>query len=297
MARSTQSTWVAFALLLGAYAQPAAAQDKPGAPAPAAGAAPAAPADAPSPAADKPATESQAEPVAPVETPPESGVAYATPAEPAPAVGWANPGDASAAEASVTEGVPPNFAEPPPPPRSRRDPLSLIGLYYSTAASVGDTRDFAGGFSWGGFTFDGRQRVYDRLAVGVSLGWQYFHYKSYRTTTVGNLTVTGVQARQQTVFPMLATLHYSFKDDAQVAMPFVGLGLGAYAVNRLVDIGPAARFTDNSWHLGFAPEVGVALPGRSGSMLVACKFHYAFKTDDAPKQTYFNFSVGGAFDD
>lgn len=190
--------------------------------------------------------------------------------------------------------------EPPPPPpphRSDRDPLSLIAIYYNTAAPVSDLRDFGGGFSWAGMSLDGRQRVKGRLALGISLAWQRFHYKSLETTTIGVVTVSGVQARQQATFPMLATLHYSFRDDPSQSLPFVGLGVGAYYSDRLLDVGPAARFTDTTWQFGFAPEVGVAFPGWAGALMVACKFHYAFKTDDTYQQTYFNFNVGGAFDD
>jgi len=190
--------------------------------------------------------------------------------------------------------------EPPPPPpphRSERDPLSLIAVYYNTAAPVSDLRDFGGGFSWAGMSLDGRQRVKGRLALGISLAWQRFHYKSLETTTVGVVTVSGVQARQQATFPMLATVHYSFRDDPSQSLPFVGLGVGAYYTDRLLDVGPAARFTDTTWQFGFAPEVGVAFPGWAGALMVACKFHYAFKTDDTYQQTYFNFNVGGAFDD
>jgi len=190
--------------------------------------------------------------------------------------------------------------EPPPPPpphSSERDPLSLIAVYYSTAAPVGDSRDFNGGFSWAGLTLDGRQRVTGRLALGVSLAWQRFAYKSLATTTIGDITVTGVQARQQATFPMLATVHYSFSDDVSGPLPFVGLGVGAMLRDRLLDVGPAARFTDTSWHFGLAPEVGVAIPGYAGSLMVACKFHYAFEADDVPDLMYFNFNLGGAFDD
>ena len=207
-------------------------------------------------------------------------------------MGWANSADAAASP--VGPGAP---YEPLPPPMSHRDHLSLIGVYYSTAAALSHTRDFGGGFSWSGFTFEGRQRVYQSLAVGLSLAWQNFDYKSRETATVGQVTVTGVMARQQTVFPLLATAHYTFRDGMEGPLPFLGLGLGAYSVNRILDVGPAARFTDSSWHFGLAPEVGVAFPGTGGALLVACRFHYAFKMDDTPQQTYFNFSVGGAFDD
>lgn len=278
-----------------AMAQPAAPAGPPPpvtdpTPAPAAPAAPAA-----APATATPATS------APAPANPEAATGASTPAAEAPTgaappVGWAVATDAPGS--SAAPGAPPLLEPPPPPPRlGRRDPLSLIALYYNTAAPVSDTRDFGGGFSWVGVSLDGRQRVHGRLALGVSLAWQRFAYKSLETTTLGDVTVTGVQARQQATFPMLVTVHYSFHDEPDHSLPFVGLGAGAYYVDRLLDVGPAARFTDTTWQFGFAPELGISFPGSGGALMIACKFHYAFETDDTPQQTYFNFNFGGAFDD
>ena len=297
MAKSTKLRTLAGATLLVGWANSALAQ-----PAAPAGAPPpvtdAAPAPAAPPAAAAPtAAAATSTPGATNTSEPAAPPASAAPAGAAPPVGWAVATDTPSTAAPGPQ--PPPVSEPPPPPphNAERDPLSLIAIYYSTAAPVSDTRDFGGGFSWAGLTLDGRQRVHKHLAVGVSLAWQRLAYKSLETTTVGDVTVTGVQARQQAIFPMLATVHYSFRDDVSRSLPFVGLGVGGYYVDRLLDVGPAARFTDTTWMFGFAPEVGIGFPGWSGALMLACKFHYAFKTDDTPQQTYFNFNVGGAFDD
>ena len=113
---------------------------------------------------------------------------------------------------------------------------------------------------------------------------------------MGAVTVTGTQRREQTVFPLLVTGHYYLHEDATRTLPFLGLGLGAYRVSRVLDIGPTSSFGDARWLFGFAPELGVVFPSGNSGLVLATKFHYAFKAGDTPQQTYFNFNVGGIID-
>ena len=244
-----------------------------------------------------------AEPAAPLpattagEMPATAATDDSAPTGPPPAVVYANPQDAAQArpapQAQPAIVEPPVYANLEPP---QRDALSLAAIYYNTAAPLGDTRDFAGGFSWWGVSFDLRQKLQDKVSGGLSVAWQSFAYKTWRTTTLGAVTVTGTQSRYQTTLPILLTGHYYIRDNPEAAMPFVGMGIGGYHVTRTLDIGPLARFSDSSWHLGFAPEIGISFPSRTGALMLATKFHYAFTAGDAPHQMYFNFNLGASID-
>lgn len=170
----------------------------------------------------------------------------------------------------------------------------MFAVYYNTAIPFSGTRDFVPRFSWWGFSFDFRQRLVPNVALGMSFEWQGFDDKTRKTTTLGEVTVTGTQYREQTSFPLLATGHYYFREAPDSVLPFVGVGVGGYRINRALDLGPYIRFTEANWHFGFAPEIGVSFPSRTGALLLRSRLHYTLKSGDAPSQLYWTFAVGGA---
>jgi outer membrane protein W len=93
------------------------------------------------------------------------------------------------------------------------------------------------------------------------------------------------------VFPLLATGNYYFLTDPRAARPYAGLGVGAYAAERRLDVG-IWTMADTSWHFGLAPEVGVVLPLARRNLTVSTKFNYAFASDRWDPLMYMNFNVG-----
>jgi outer membrane protein len=106
-----------------------------------------------------------------------------------------------------------------------------------------------------------------------------------------SVTATGTLVTHLNVFPMLATGHYYLKTDPRDIRPYGGLGIGAYSVERRVDLG-FWTLNDSSWHFGFAPEIGVVLPTGAAGVVVATKFNYAFPSDGWNEVMYFNFNLG-----
>lgn len=249
-----------------------------------------APEESPGPApSEPPPTETAPAPAEPA-PPPE-------PTEPPPPVGWAprepapTPG---AGESAYHAGIVEPPAPPPPASPDEVDSISMFAVYYNVAIPFGDTRDFAADFSWWGFSFDFRQRLVPKVALGVSFEWQGFSEKTRETVTLGAVSVTGTQVREETSFPLLATGHYYLRDAADSVLPFVGAGVGGYRVNRTLDVGPTVRFTDAEWLFGFAPEIGVSFPSSTGALIVRSRFHIALQHDAIPQQMYWTFALGGA---
>ena len=170
----------------------------------------------------------------------------------------------------------------------------MFAVYYNVAIPFSGTRDFTDDFSWWGFSFDFRQRLVPKVALGVSFEWQGFDETTRETVTFGAVTVTGTQLREATSFPLLATGHYYLRDAPDGLLPFVGAGVGAYRVNRTLDVGPTVRFTDAEWLFGFAPEVGVSFPSSTGALILRTRFHIGLQHDDIPQQMYWTFALGGA---
>lgn len=218
----------------------------------------------------------------------------AEPQQPPPAVGW---GPEGVDNQTAPTAPPPAIVEPPLPPAPAPGPvdaISMFAVYYNVALPLSGTRDFVPRFSWWGFSFDFRQRLAPHVALGISFEWQGFDDKTRKTVTLGDVTVTGTQFREQTSFPLLLTGHYYLREAANSVLPFVGVGVGGYRINRALDLGPYIRFTDANWHFGVAPEIGVSFPSRTGALLLRSRLHYALKSGDAPAQLYWTLALGGA---
>ena len=120
--------------------------------------------------ADAEPSERDASAPLPTPSPSEPAGTSSGPSEPPPQVTWANPQDAQASTAAEPPPAHQPIDEPLPPPsysHPARDPISSVAAFFNTAAPLGDTRDFVGGFGWWGFSFDFRQRIVERTALGL----------------------------------------------------------------------------------------------------------------------------------
>lgn len=189
-----------------------------------------------------------------------------------------------AAPAPTPHQGPPDAARP----RPKRDSLVVA---YSTSVGLGDTHDFAPNFSFLGFSLDWRARVSDQFWPGVSLGWQVLYGKDFKTLQYRSTTFTGTIATNLNLIPMLITGSYYFLTDPKGVRPYGGFGVGAYAAEHRIDVG-SWTVSDTSWHFGFAPELGVALPTGSRQLVVSTKFNYAGASGRWDPLMYWNFNLG-----
>lgn len=189
------------------------------------------------------------------------------------------------------QAYPPAASYPPGPasrPRQKNDSLLVA---YNTSVGLGDTHRFAPDFSFLGFSLDWRARVSDHFWPGISLSWQVLYGKEVKTLHYGNSTFNGTIATNLNLFPMLVTGSYYFLTDPRGARPYAGFGIGAYAAEHRLDVGPWT-VSEATWHFGFAPELGVALPTGSRTLVVSTKFNYASASGRWDPLMYLNFNVG-----
>lgn len=155
------------------------------------------------------------------------------------------------------------------------------------------TRDFVASNSYRGLTFEGRRFVTPALSVGGSVGWNTFHDEATGLFSIANLDITGTQFRRIYMVPLLVTAHYYLRGEpgGSGALPFAGLGIGAYHIERLFDIG-VFQFTDSNWHFALAPEIGVFVPAGGMKALISVRYSYAFKAGDGTEHSYIGIGVG-----
>jgi opacity protein-like surface antigen len=153
-----------------------------------------------------------------------------------------------------------------------------------------ETKDYVAKTSWLGFSIEGRQFVTGSITLGISAGWQTFYEKAYRSSEQGSRTVTGTQYRYENIFPALATGHLYF-GSPDAAKYYVGAGIGTYWIEQRTEVGLYAA-TNDEWHFGFAPEIGVVLPSGSTSWVLLARYNYALEAGDQPEQQWLTIQVG-----
>ena len=170
-----------------------------------------------------------------------------------------------------------------------------FGVSYDTSMPLEDTKEFAGDFSWLGLSLEGRKMVRDNASVGFVFAWHEMDKEFTGVDPVSpGLDVHSVQKRYINSFPMLVNGHYYFGQPGKPRL-HVGLGLGAYLIERRTEVGALYVIDDDVWHFGIAPEAGIAWRvGWQAAGLISVRFNWASPGADA-EEMYLNFRVGMAW--
>lgn len=250
-------------------------------------AAPNRPAAAPSAEANAP----QAPPAAPEGAPP-----------PVASVQQESAADATTTAPPPVETVAPPPAAPPPAeqpthhtpggkPKKRKAKSYYAFLEYNMSMPVGATHDFAGNFSGRGASVDFRLVTSPRMTVGVRAGWHVFSDDLRSTETQGGITVTSTQLRNLNAVPVTFALDYYLAPRGRRGViPYAGIGIGPYYAERVTDVS-FFSITQDGWHFGITPEVGIMVPLVRSLMTINTRFNYFFEADTSD-EAYFSFNVG-----
>ena len=171
------------------------------------------------------------------------------------------------------------------------------GFTYDVSAPTGETADFADKLSLRGFGMEAKWFRGEHTAVGFTWHWNVFHRQLNGTCEVENGHVTGHQFHRIYASPILVAYYYHWGDIryGRGTMYYGGMGGGAYWVERRLEVGTGAHQW-TTWHMGLCPEVGLYHGLSFGAYLnVSARYNYAFKSGDAPSQSYFCFCLGVAW--
>ncbi|MEM9327452.1 MAG: hypothetical protein AAGA85_17430 [Bacteroidota bacterium] len=173
---------------------------------------------------------------------------------------------------------------------------SFTHLEYAPSIPVGNVTDFTGGFQWRGLGFGAGWFVQDGLTVGFQTGWNVFRdetdgiVSAVVETDNSNITLTGKQFRFINAVPILLTSRY-YIEGSQV-WPYIGAGVGTYFASRRTELG-LRTFSEDSWHFGVAPEVGIVVPTYSeSSFTLGLQYHQAFAAGDNDGIGYLAIKIG-----
>ena len=182
------------------------------------------------------------------------------------------------------------------PAQMGRDYTGVIS--YNVGIPTGDTRDYISEGSFRGLEIEGRRFINPNLSWSLSWQWNTFNEALNGTFEIPNGHITGNQHRILYSWPFLAKAHYYFGRPTiggGDAVPFVGLGAGAYWIRESLEMGVLA-IEETNWHFGFSPEAGVLIPtAGANEMILSAGYHYAFESGGRGPHSYWTIKLGVGF--
>lgn len=150
----------------------------------------------------------------------------------------------------------------------------ISGFTYSTAQTMGETKEWIQEYSWRGFALQYNYFMTDKTSLGFETGWNVFGERLDGVTTLAQGAISGTQIRELSAIPFLFTGNYHFKPLWDDISPYMSIGLGAYYVTDKLSAGVFARNVDNL-HFGIAPEFGFYVPVGDVFLKFALKYNRA----------------------
>ncbi len=169
------------------------------------------------------------------------------------------------------------------------------GMSYGMTTPVSDTKAFTNSTSWRNFGIDIMAVVKPNTTVGVSVAWSVFNDVTATVSSISGIEVGGTQFRYINSVPILVNVR-RFLGTRGRPRPFIGVGVGPHLVKQRVEVGLWA-LSENTWHFGVSPEVGLLVPLGSGVQgFVNAKYNYAASAGDPSRRhSYFGLNIGFAW--
>lgn len=167
---------------------------------------------------------------------------------------------------------------------------------YNMGATSADTKDYISQFSFRGVGFQGRKfmNFQNQWSLGFDMSWQVFNEKNEGTTYLADdqrNALSGTAFKYINAFPILLSTHYYLGSERRgTTTGFVGVNGGLYYIERRTEAGLYA-LTEDNWHFGLAPEVGVALPAGRTFLTATARYNWTAKAGGLDYQ-FWTFIVG-----
>lgn len=177
--------------------------------------------------------------------------------------------------------------------------LTKIEVGYSTAFPTSSFKDLISDGSFRGVDLKILHNINDKMAVGLTTGFQDFYQKYPRAVykLADGSDVSAVVSNSVQTVPLLATFHYNFSPQQRL-QPFIGAGVGGNIVLYRQFLG---EFGDSKNKFAFQaqPKVGLYFPFREGGQTGLTLSGYyniiPFKYNGTTNLNSFGVSLGISF--
>ncbi len=153
-----------------------------------------------------------------------------------------------------------------------------IEQYYTLGWNIGlplaSFSDYISTVSVNGGAVQGHFFVTDKLAAGVSFGWNTYYQELDRATysPLPGVAITAVQLRYVNAMPLKASVNYFFSRKKTLE-PYVGLGVGGVYMTEHAGI-QDRDFWDTQWGFQVSPELGAFIRlGNNFALNVAAMYN------------------------
>ena len=180
---------------------------------------------------------------------------------------------------------------------------TYVTVEYQLAFPGKTMKDFVDTPGYSGFNLEFAQLVTPYIALGGSFGWNNFYdeweRQAYDVEEVGSGDHAGgyVASRWRQIDAMPVMFKTAFiYDNAQVVVPFVSAGIGAYFMRTREIVGPIS--TDvSSTHFGLRPEAGMYFMFGAVGIKASGAWNAVFKnsSQDADGMSHWNLGLGVTF--
>lgn len=159
----------------------------------------------------------------------------------------------------------------------------LAGAFYKVSFPAGSTKGFIDKTSFLGGGIEARRFMNDFWSLGVSVD-----YSTFKRDNAGE---AGTETRTLKSLPIMAAFHIYVQNNSAYR-PFAGVRVGGTRISRTIET-PAGTTTNNTWHLGFIPEVGAVFAlSESMNLIGAFQFNYAVAEGVRQDQAYYALTLG-----
>lgn len=177
--------------------------------------------------------------------------------------------------------------------------LTKVEVNYSAAFPTSSFKDLISDGSFRGIDLKILHNINDKIAVGLTTGFQDFYQKYPRAVYKLNdgSDVSAVVSNSVQTVPLLATFHYNFSPQQRL-QPFVGAGVGGDIVLYRQYLGEFGN-SKNSFAFQAQPRVGLYFPFREGGTTGLTLSGYyniiPFKYNGTTNLNSFGVSLGISF--
>ena len=172
----------------------------------------------------------------------------------------------------------------------------MVNLQWNIAKPVSSMSDFVGNTSLSGFNIGYRHCYRNNFIIGGRTGLvSFYDYLGFTNVKVDNTTTYRQLENRIHTVPILFIVDYMFRNDKLI--PYLGIGIGTYFINKSSISDNVTLESNNSFHFGVSPEVGITIPFivSNFGLNLCSRYNYAIKTGSSPEYSWFDFTIGISF--
>ena len=172
----------------------------------------------------------------------------------------------------------------------------MISAQWNMAKPMGSMTDFVKNTSFTGMNIDYRHCYKNNIILGGRTGWNNF-YENRKLLIIEDGEFTSYKNIQHKVItvPIMFVVDYMVNSDKII--PYAGVGIGAYYIGQSTVSNNVSTESNNSFHFGVSPELGITIPFivSNFGLNVSSRYNYALGNSKSDSYSWFDFSIGISF--